>query len=94
MPKKPLTLLQAADKLGVHYMTVYRYVRTGKLPATRVGGAWQVDPDDLARLKPARPPLLAQPGRPSHGHQSPARGPAAGRRRARRLGRARGRPGL
>ena len=47
MPK-PLTLQQAADKLGVHYMTVYRYVRTGKLPATRVGGGWQVDPDDLA----------------------------------------------
>jgi methanogenic corrinoid protein MtbC1 len=33
-------------------MTVYRYVRTGKLPATRVGGGWQVDPDDLARMKP------------------------------------------
>jgi len=52
MPKKPLTLQQAADKLSVHYMTVYRYVRTGKLPATRVGGAWQVDPDDLAQMKP------------------------------------------
>ena len=37
MPKRPLTLQQAADKLGVHYMTVYRYVRTGKLPATHVG---------------------------------------------------------
>jgi MerR family transcriptional regulator, light-induced transcriptional regulator len=55
MPKKPLTLQQAADKLGVHYMTVYRYVRTGKLPATRVGGAWQVDPDDLAQMKPTVP---------------------------------------
>ena len=42
MPKQPLTLLQVADKLGVHYMTVYRYVRTGRLPATRVGGIWQV----------------------------------------------------
>jgi MerR family transcriptional regulator, light-induced transcriptional regulator len=55
MPKKPLTLQQAADKLGVHYMTVYRYVRTGKLPATRVGGAWQVDPEDLALMKSAGP---------------------------------------
>ena len=53
MPKKPLTLVQAADKLGVHYMTAYRYVRTGKLPATRVGGAWQVDPDDLVQMQPA-----------------------------------------
>ncbi len=32
MPKKPMTLLDVADKLGVHYMTVYRYVRTGKTP--------------------------------------------------------------
>ena len=53
MPKSPLTLQQAADQLGVHYMTIYRYVRTGKLPATRVGGGWRVDPDDLARMKPA-----------------------------------------
>jgi excisionase family DNA binding protein len=54
MPKRPLTLQQAADKLGVHYMTVYRYIRTGKLPATRVGRAWQVDPDDLAQVTPAQ----------------------------------------
>ncbi|MDA8269090.1 MAG: helix-turn-helix domain-containing protein [Actinomycetota bacterium] len=32
-------LQQAADRLGVHYMTVYRYVRTGRLPATKVGGS-------------------------------------------------------
>jgi MerR family transcriptional regulator, light-induced transcriptional regulator len=55
MPKAPLTLQQAADELGVHYMTVYRYVRTGKLPATRVGGGWRIDPSDLARLKPPGP---------------------------------------
>jgi len=47
--------------LGVHYMTVYRYVRTGKLPATRVGGAWQVDPDDLAQMKPAVPRYSRNP---------------------------------
>ena len=53
MPENPLTLRQAAAELGVHYMTVYRYVRTGKLPATREGATWQIDPDDLARMKPA-----------------------------------------
>ena len=58
MPE-PLTLQQAADQLGVHYMTVYRYVRTGKLPATRMGGGWRVDPDDLARMKPAASPKTA-----------------------------------
>ena len=54
MPRKPLTLPQVADKLGVHYMTVYRYVRTGRLPAKRVRGAWQVDPADLAHVERSR----------------------------------------
>ena len=85
MPKKPLTLQQAADKLGVHYMTVYRYVRTGKLPATRVGGAWQVDPDDLAQMKRAAPraPATRPPGPPPPKPSSrpgcwPATSPAPG----------------
>jgi excisionase family DNA binding protein len=37
-----LTLAAAAERLGVHYMTAYRYVRTGRLPAERVGGTWRV----------------------------------------------------
>ncbi len=36
------TLQEAADELGVHYMTVYRYVRLGQLEAVKVGGTWQV----------------------------------------------------
>ncbi len=42
-----LGLQEAADRLGVHYMTAYRYVRTGRLPATRIGSQWWVDPRDL-----------------------------------------------
>ena len=45
-----LGLQEAADRLGVHYMTAYRYVRTGRLPATRIGSQWWVDPDDLAAV--------------------------------------------
>lgn len=45
-----MTLQQAADKLGVHYMTVYKYVRTGRLPGTQEGGEWRIDPSDLAML--------------------------------------------
>ena len=37
-----LTLQEAADELGVHYMTAYRYVRLGVLDATKSGGVWQV----------------------------------------------------
>ena len=42
-----LSLHEAADLLGVHYMTVYRRVRLGILPARKVGGTWSVDPADL-----------------------------------------------
>jgi len=51
MPSEPLTLAEAADHLGVHYMTAYRYVRTGLLPATKTGGSWLISPPDLATLK-------------------------------------------
>ena len=43
-----LTLSDAADRLGVHYMTVYRRVRLGMLPARKVNGSWRIDPADLA----------------------------------------------
>lgn len=39
----PLGLHDVADRLGVHYMTVYRYVRTGRLEATKAGSTWTVD---------------------------------------------------
>jgi MerR family transcriptional regulator, light-induced transcriptional regulator len=42
-----LTLHEAADRLGVHYMTIYRYVRLGMLPARKIGGTWRVHPTDL-----------------------------------------------
>ncbi|MSO79907.1 MAG: hypothetical protein EXQ79_09930 [Acidimicrobiia bacterium] len=43
-------LRAAAEELGVHYMTAYRYVRLGTLPAQKVGGTWQVRLDDLRAL--------------------------------------------
>ena len=36
------TLQAAADELGVHYMTAYRYVRLGLLDAAKRGGTWNV----------------------------------------------------
>ena len=43
-------LRQAAEQLGVHYMTAYRYVGLGQLPAEKVGGQWQIQLDDLRQL--------------------------------------------
>jgi MerR family transcriptional regulator, light-induced transcriptional regulator len=49
--KSPITLAEAADLLGVHYMTAYRYVRTGRLPARKVGQEWQVEVVDVEHLR-------------------------------------------
>jgi excisionase family DNA binding protein len=60
-PSAPhLTLQQVADELGVHYMTAYRYVRLGMLPAEREGRSWVVQRSDLdefqspAQVRPER----------------------------------------
>jgi excisionase family DNA binding protein len=45
------TLQQVAERLGVHYMTAYRYVRTGQLIATRRDGRWTVTAGDLATFE-------------------------------------------
>ncbi len=48
-PIRHLSLDEVADLLGVHYMTIYRRVRLGILPARKIGGTWLVDPVDLER---------------------------------------------
>ncbi len=61
-PMGRIGLPEAAELLGVHYMTAYRYVRTGRLPATSVGGVWQVDPDDVLAVAGAGPSPRHVPG--------------------------------
>ena len=48
-----MTLQQAAAFLGVHYMTVYRYVRLGLLPARKDGAGWRVERADVEAFKAA-----------------------------------------
>jgi excisionase family DNA binding protein len=48
-----MTLQQVADSLGVHYMTAYRYVRQGRLPATREGAEWRIRSTDVDVLRNA-----------------------------------------
>lgn len=52
MEAETISIEEAADRLGVHYMTIYRYVRTGRLPADREGPRWRIRPDDLALASP------------------------------------------
>ena len=42
-----LSLHEVAEILDVHYMTAYRYVRLGILPAQRKGRTWRIDRSDL-----------------------------------------------
>ena len=50
-----ITLQQAAEQLGVHYMTAYRYVRLGLLPARKEGAAWRVRSRDVSSFRATRP---------------------------------------
>jgi excisionase family DNA binding protein len=59
-----LDLRTAADRLGVHYQTAYRWVREGSLPAVKRGTTYDVDERELdrfraARAEPAPPPAKA-----------------------------------
>jgi excisionase family DNA binding protein len=45
-----LTLQEAAARLGVHYMTAYRYLRTGRLSASWRDGRWWVPAGELEAL--------------------------------------------
>lgn len=54
-----LTLQETANLLGVHYMTVYRYVRLGLLPATKMGGNWCVHQSDVDQFRNSEPERVA-----------------------------------
>ena len=66
-----LTLQEAADRLKVHYMTAYRWVRRGELPAFKAGGRLRVRLTDVDTFVTQRrvDVALPNPGRthwPTH----------------------------
>jgi len=67
-PDDHISLHEAAEQLGVHYMTAYRYVRTGRLDAVKAGAVWRVRRSDLevfARRQGAEAVVAASdPGAP------------------------------
>ena len=54
MTSNNLTLQEVAEILDVHYMTVYRYVREGMLPADQINRSWQIDRADLKEFQASR----------------------------------------
>jgi MerR family transcriptional regulator, light-induced transcriptional regulator len=60
-----LTLQEAADQLNVHYMTAYRWVRSGKLQAFKAGGRLRVRSEDLRSFAQGREVDVVLPARAS-----------------------------
>jgi excisionase family DNA binding protein len=74
VPSETISLTEAAERLGVHYMTAYRYVRTGRLAAAKVGSEWRVAATDVEAMRTGEAGSAAVGG-------PPAGGPGKGRRR-------------
>ncbi|MFM7253858.1 MAG: B12-binding domain-containing protein [Ilumatobacteraceae bacterium] len=72
-----LSLQTVADLLGVHYMTAYRYVRHGMLPAVKLGGTWRVSRVDFDKFQSGTPP------EPTDGESKRRRAPWSDRLEAR-----------
>ena len=62
-----MNLKEAAAAVDVHYMTAYRYVRTGRPPARRVRNGWVVEVDDLATFAGRDVPGAGRSGKAGHG---------------------------
>jgi MerR family transcriptional regulator, light-induced transcriptional regulator len=60
-----MDLESAAAVLGVHYQTAYRWVRTGLLPAVKVGAGYELDPDHVAVIAEERRHDRVVPVRPA-----------------------------
>ncbi len=42
-----LTVRETAELLNMHFMSVYKLVQSGQLPALKIGSRWKIDPDQL-----------------------------------------------
>jgi MerR family transcriptional regulator, light-induced transcriptional regulator len=64
LPDDALDLQAAADEIGVHYQTAYRWVRNGRLPSALVDGRYLIDRKALEQFVAARR-TPSSPTRPS-----------------------------
>lgn len=64
-PDEFLDLNDASEYLGVHYQTIYRWVREGNIAATKVGTRYQIAVSELEnfarkRIEPSPPPEVTK----------------------------------
>jgi excisionase family DNA binding protein len=72
-----LTVAQVAERLAVSEKTVYRLVRAGRLPHSRVGRAIRIESADLAalRLEPTATRMEDATAAPMRAVSAPTRRP-------------------
>lgn len=52
MENRPLTVAQAAKRVGRSTARIYQLIKTGALPGTKFGNSWMIKPADLDALPP------------------------------------------
>ncbi len=69
MSDETIDLAVAAEQLGVHYQTAYKWVRSGALPSSLVRGRYRLSADDVAALARRRErPEPRRARQPRHGY--------------------------
>lgn len=48
--KVTITVREAAELLGLHTNTIYKYIRSEQLPALHIGRKWLIDNQTLYRI--------------------------------------------
>lgn len=46
-----LTIEQVADALQLHKMTVFRYLKCGRIKGVKIGQNWRISEQELERIK-------------------------------------------
>jgi len=54
LPAVICTTAEAAELLGVSRLTVYRWIKAGKLDAGKYGGTWRIFDAEIQRMKRKR----------------------------------------
>lgn len=44
-----MTVKEIAEYMGVHPMTIYKYVQDGKIPAFKIGASWRIRKDSIKK---------------------------------------------
>lgn len=68
-----MTVDQVADYLQLNRLTVYRYVREGKIPASKIGKVYRILRADVDRFLESRKMPAARSQPRSEGAEAPAR---------------------